>query len=409
MNKRFFLILLFICSFSQTVIAQDADSGWWWNPNESGRGFAIEQQGDTIFFASFLYDNSSFPSWYTATLSKNNRDEFSGILQQFKDGQTLHGDFQPAVLLNNIGKITLVFSDANNGTLVWPGGTVDITRFTFAHETASGINDEKPEKGWWWDPDHSGRGFALEQQGNAIFLAAFLYDEAGQSTWYTTLLNKDAEQNFSGNLQQFRDGQTLLGEYQPPQLLDENVGEVKLSFTDNSHGTLTWPGGVVPVSRFVFDSNTKSDQSGEIRSDSSNSKDNVNDSNSSLNGQDNVNHEGANDHPNGQDNINHDGTNDHPNGQEVVNHEGVNDLLNGNEIRSDSSNSNDNINDSNNSLSGQDSDNHDRTNDHPNGQDNVNHEGVNDHLNEQDSVNHDGINDHLSGEDNVDHDSTNDQ
>jgi hypothetical protein len=45
-----------------------------------------------------------------------------------------------------------------------------------------------PENGWWWNPSESGSGYAIERQGNSIFMAAFLYEFAGAATWYATLL-----------------------------------------------------------------------------------------------------------------------------------------------------------------------------------------------------------------------------
>jgi hypothetical protein len=40
-----------------------------------------------------------------------------------------------------------------------------------------------PENGWWWNPTESGSGYAIERQGNSIFMAAFLYETTGAATW----------------------------------------------------------------------------------------------------------------------------------------------------------------------------------------------------------------------------------
>jgi hypothetical protein len=45
-----------------------------------------------------------------------------------------------------------------------------------------------PEDGWWWNASESGSGYAIERQGNSIFMAAFLYESAGAATWYASLL-----------------------------------------------------------------------------------------------------------------------------------------------------------------------------------------------------------------------------
>jgi hypothetical protein len=44
-------------------------------------------------------------------------------------------------------------------------------------------------------------------------------------------------------------GQTLTGAYRTPDPVVD-VGAVTLAFNDASHGTLVWPGGVVPIERF---------------------------------------------------------------------------------------------------------------------------------------------------------------
>jgi hypothetical protein len=304
-KKRLLMpIFILVSCLCQNVLAQGPDSGWWWNANESGRGYAIERQGDTLFFASFLYDESGFPSWYTATLNRNNQQGFSGILQQYQGGQTLYGDYQQPVADDaNAGDITLDFSDSGNGTITWPGGIVAITRFAFAEDTNTENNDQrdsrKPEKGWWWNQDQSGRGFAVEQQGDKIFFAAFLYDGSGLPTWYTSTLKK-GDQEYNGILQQFKGGQTLIGSYQSPEMLNENAGEITLVFSDSGHGKITWPGGTVAINRFHFSTD---DNSGN---------DDRNGSDDDRNG-DNNDHNGSDDDRNG-DNDDRNGSDDDRNG-----------------------------------------------------------------------------------------------
>ncbi|MEE9345008.1 MAG: hypothetical protein V3U88_05320 [Methylococcales bacterium] len=60
--KKLIIFLLLACNFYQSVNAHDPDTGWWWNANESGRGFSIEKQADKIFLAAYLYDDSGNPT-----------------------------------------------------------------------------------------------------------------------------------------------------------------------------------------------------------------------------------------------------------------------------------------------------------------------------------------------------------
>ncbi|MCH9697286.1 MAG: cytochrome c [Gammaproteobacteria bacterium] len=153
MKKLLFLTVL-VSIYCQIGFASP-QTGWWWNEAESGRGFSIEQQGNTIFFAAYLYDDSGNPTWFSAVLTEVSEDRFEGFLQQFSGGQTLTGNFQPATPDNeNSGEIILEFSDHDKGTVTWPGGTFPITRFKFGNNSPS---NETP------DPAAVARGSDLYQ------------------------------------------------------------------------------------------------------------------------------------------------------------------------------------------------------------------------------------------------------
>jgi hypothetical protein len=366
MNKILIPACILVSCLCQNVFAQDPDSGWWWNANESGRGYAIEKQGNTLFFASFLYDDSGFPSWYTATLNKNSQQNFSGVLQQYEGGQTLFGDYQQPVIVDaNAGEITLDFSDSNNGTIAWPGGTVAISRFMFSEDNDAGNNnqsdDQKPEKGWWWNTDESGRGFAIEQQGNTIFFAAFLYDDSSSPTWYTAILDKNSQQEFIGNLQQYQGGQTLLGGYQQSAVLNDDAGEIKLVFSDSSHSTMTWPGGTVTLSRFIFASNDDGDNSNSDDGRNGSNNDDQNGSNDDRNGSNNDDRNGSNDDRNGSNNDDRNGSDDNRSGSDNDGRNGSDDDRNGSD--------NDDRNGSDDDRNGADNDDHNGSDDARNGSD----------------------------------------
>lgn len=132
MKKIIFILIVLFSFISQSAMAVDPETGWWWNAAESGRGFSIEQQVDTIFFAAYLYNNSGKDAWYTAVMTKNTAGNFKGTLRQFSDGQTLLGPYQAAKPANNnAGDITLAFNTPTTGTMTWPGGVVPIERFIF--------------------------------------------------------------------------------------------------------------------------------------------------------------------------------------------------------------------------------------------------------------------------------------
>jgi len=110
--------------------------------------------------------------------------------------------------------------------------------------------------GWWWNPAESGRGFSIEVQGNNLFMAGYLYADDGRATWLTSAGAMSSPTVYNGALQSFGNGQTLTGVYQPASLTNSNVGAVSLQFNDPSHAILTWPGGTIPIERYLYGSGT---------------------------------------------------------------------------------------------------------------------------------------------------------
>ena len=66
-----------------------------------------------------------------------------------------------------------------------PGGAVPIQRFNIVTNgtTATPLANQ-PENGWWWSTQESGRGYFLEWQGGQLFMAGYMYDDAGNPIWY---------------------------------------------------------------------------------------------------------------------------------------------------------------------------------------------------------------------------------
>ncbi|MEE9345498.1 MAG: hypothetical protein V3U88_07815, partial [Methylococcales bacterium] len=80
MNKiqKIFLLVVLLLGFCQSALSITQQNGWWWNADESGRGYTIEQQGDKIFFAAYLYNDDGSAVWYTADMDKTADDQFKG-------------------------------------------------------------------------------------------------------------------------------------------------------------------------------------------------------------------------------------------------------------------------------------------------------------------------------------------
>jgi hypothetical protein len=108
------------------------ENGWWWNAGESGRGYSIEVQGNTLFMVGFMYDASGNPVWYYSSGTMQSVAKYAGRLLTIRGGQTLGGPYKAPTSTTDIGSITVDFTSADQASMILPSGkNVAITRFRF--------------------------------------------------------------------------------------------------------------------------------------------------------------------------------------------------------------------------------------------------------------------------------------
>ncbi len=128
-------------------VAASPQSGWYWNPAEGGRGFAIEIQNGNIMVAGFMYDAAGRPIWYVSQgpLVAGNPNLYQGQWVEYANGQTLSGAYKAPLVANpQAGALVLQFTNAENAILTLPNGQqTALTRFRFAPSVpaAEGIAD----------------------------------------------------------------------------------------------------------------------------------------------------------------------------------------------------------------------------------------------------------------------------
>jgi hypothetical protein len=232
-------------------------TGWWWNRTEAGRGYSIEYAGNKLVFASYLYDATGRSTWFLAAGGASlDGALFTGHeLETYSNGQTLGGPYR-APNGAFAGPVTLTFQDAAHGTMIWPGGTVAIERFEIVPSGLSmAAQANEPQSGWWWSPSESGRGFFLEWQGGQLFMAGYMYDDAGNPIWYLSGNSAPSTnlQSYSNTWQLYGNGQTLTGAYRAPTQVSGNVAPVTIQFSGAETGLMTLPGGrTAAIRRFRF-------------------------------------------------------------------------------------------------------------------------------------------------------------
>jgi hypothetical protein len=123
--------LMLLCG-AGNASAFTPESGWWWNPDESGRGVNLDIQNGTIFLATFIYDDNGAPIWFSGSgvLDSNNVASFDLI--ELANGQCIRCEYQAPDVVDTIERIAIRFNSPGTAEIDWSNGTLSIQRFNFA-------------------------------------------------------------------------------------------------------------------------------------------------------------------------------------------------------------------------------------------------------------------------------------
>ena len=224
-----------VAALTCNLVDAAPQAGWWWNPAEPGRGFFLEVQGPSLLLAGYLYAEDGSPVWVASNDPMPQANAYDGRLIAFRNGQTLVGDYRAPSPPTDAGALSLRFTDDSHATLTWPGGSLPIARYDFHHGPPAAF---QPRTGWWWNPEESGRGFSIEMQGDRMFVGAYMYDAAGNPTWYVADAPMQSPTRFSAPLLQFANGQTMGGGHRAPNG-PASAGTITIDFSTPEHATVT--------------------------------------------------------------------------------------------------------------------------------------------------------------------------
>jgi len=257
-SKLFLALCTWVCLVSN-AFAVAPENGWWWNPSESGSGYAIERQGNSIFMAAFLYETSGAATWYATLLSLQPDGTYKGDMTRYVGGKSLLGSYKAPTSTTVVATATASFPKPDMGTMTisFPNGastrTIPISRFAFATPSFEPSKGNF-QSGWWWNDQESGTGYFIEVQGSSAFIASFMYDTSGQPTWYASLSSLTGANLLSGALDMYANGQALGGTYKAPTASAGAAGSMSYGFTGESLGSMTLPNSSkVAIKRFAFD------------------------------------------------------------------------------------------------------------------------------------------------------------
>ncbi|HYC35324.1 MAG TPA: hypothetical protein VEC19_02795 [Usitatibacter sp.] len=117
-------------------VAGQPENGWWWNEQESGRGFFMEWQGGTLDIAGYMYDDRGDPVWYLTVGPIGGTEtarQFQGNWWSYSGGQALTGAWrQNSRTDSNVAPLSITFSGPDTALMTLPNGrTTQLKRHRF--------------------------------------------------------------------------------------------------------------------------------------------------------------------------------------------------------------------------------------------------------------------------------------
>lgn len=209
------------------------NSGNWFNPASSGRGFTIAVFNKRLQVLWFTYDQDGLPIWYFSADILNGFHYQSGLLKttQISDSE---------VEFELVGEIEVIFRNEREATISWQlhgeNGTENIEWQQLSYEPEQ-IN----YTGMWTREDAPGWGTAIATIGEKSVITPYLYDGAGEPRW----LSSDIAFGTSPlhfNLGFFTSQTLCPGCSGEPNVEFQKVGSMTFNFETNSwHSDVTWP------------------------------------------------------------------------------------------------------------------------------------------------------------------------
>jgi hypothetical protein len=124
------ILLAILALASQSLLAINPETGLWWNANESGRGFNIELQDNTMVITGYVFNSNGTQLWFLSAGPYNQTtNTFTGPMTSFTGGQCITCTYRPATAVTpSLGNMTINFPTTSTATMTWPGGTVALKR-----------------------------------------------------------------------------------------------------------------------------------------------------------------------------------------------------------------------------------------------------------------------------------------
>jgi len=226
-------------------------SGWWWQPAEPGRLYAIELQGNEVALTIAAWDEAGRPRWYETAVATLSGDSVDTTLFEPAGGPGLNGDYRAPGAPLALGALRLTFGSDVAAQLTFAGSTTPLEPYRFAvapvgpcvdpvsdsllcsgFESADGASTARadPQAGGWRAAAEPARRYFIEAQHGQQLSAAFVFDEAGKPVWYLSGPQPIAAATVALDWNELGDGQALTGAHRPARVVRSNVQSETLVF-----------------------------------------------------------------------------------------------------------------------------------------------------------------------------------
>jgi hypothetical protein len=109
------------CGTGQPTALIAPQVGLWWNPAESGTGYALDYKHGVLVVTVYSYTTAGAPIWYLAFGPVIN-NTFTSTLSKFQNGQCISCAYSLPTINGNDGTISITFTSPTTATMTLPGG-----------------------------------------------------------------------------------------------------------------------------------------------------------------------------------------------------------------------------------------------------------------------------------------------
>ncbi len=225
-------------------------TGLYWMPTESGQGYTLTHQANSIFLLAYVYAPDHTPQWLSMLAKLDDTGSYVG--------DVLMNTGQPGNPFPHYVSAGSLTPNADGTIQLQVGGTIKtLRRFDFADGTPLptcqfGAAPAAIATGLWWNPSESGTGFGIHDQGGRLFLTWYSYDTSGNPRWGSAFMTSSATNLYTGQIYSTTGPTFSDAAFDPSAVVATSIGTASLTIADSTHATFSVGMTSIPLTRFTF-------------------------------------------------------------------------------------------------------------------------------------------------------------